>query len=147
MSTVPASQDMAIAPSAAWRRVWRLGIAPKLKTVGLLALHRALVTGDPELVQGIVMEPAPFGHLGGFPVSAACAVAYAGWKGVRLETVAEVEDFFARVCSYADQALGEPAAIRYFMDWFDETPAELMRPALLAEVTAELCRRSTLNTA
>jgi hypothetical protein len=133
---------MANAASTAWRRVWRLGIAPKLYTGGLLALRRALVTSDPELVQGVITEPAPFGHLGDFPVTAACAVAYAGWKGEKLETVAEVEEFFARVCSYADQTLGEPAAIRYFIDWFDETPADRMRLALLAEVTAELRRRS-----
>jgi hypothetical protein len=142
MSTGLCSQQIAGAASTAWQRVWRLGIAPNLLTAGLRALQWALVTSDPALVQGVTMEPAPFGQFGDFPVSAACAVAYAGWKSERLETVAEVEDFFARVCSHADETLGEPAAIRYFIDWFDATPVDRMRPALLAEVTAELARRS-----
>jgi hypothetical protein len=44
-------------------------------------------------------------------------VGYCAWQGDGLETVAEVEEFFARVCFEADQVLGEPAACRWFLNW------------------------------
>lgn len=58
-----------------------------------------------------------------------------------LKTVGEVEEYFARVCFDADQALGEPAAVRWLLNWFDEPPREAMRPAFLVEVDAKLTRR------
>jgi hypothetical protein len=58
-----------------------------------------------------------------------------------LETVAEVEEFFARVCFEADQRLGEPAACRWFLNWYDEAPRAEMRRLLLAEVNRALALR------
>jgi hypothetical protein len=55
-----------------------------------------------------------------------------------LDTVAEVEEFFARACFETDQRLGEPAACRWFLNWYDETPREEMRRQLLAEVNRSL---------
>src|SRR5262249_49069104 len=72
---------------------------------------------------------------------AACVVGYCGWQGEGLETVAEVEEFFARVCYETDQVLGEPAACRWFLNWFDETPRDEVRPELLAEVNRTLAQR------
>ena len=71
-----------------------------------------------------------------WPVEAACALGYCGWQGDGLETVGEVEEFFARACFEADQRLGEPAACRWFLNWFDDTPRDEMRRELLAEVNA-----------
>jgi hypothetical protein len=61
--------------------------------------------------------------------------------GDGLETVAEVEEFFARMCFEVDQRVGEPAGCRWFLNWFDETPREEMRAELLAEVERALLRR------
>jgi hypothetical protein len=74
-------------------------------------------------------------------VEAACGLGYCGWQGDGLETVAEVEEFFARTCFEADQRLGEPAACRWFLNWFDETPREEMRRQLLPEVNRSLAQR------
>ena len=61
--------------------------------------------------------------------------------GLPLGTVGEVEEFFARVCFEADQRLGEPAACRWFLNWFDDTPREDILRELLAEVDAALAAR------
>ena len=68
-------------------------------------------------------------------------VGFCAWQGDGLETVAEVEEFFARVCFEADQVLGEPAACRWFLNWFDETPRDEMRRQLVAEVNRALSDR------
>jgi hypothetical protein len=54
--------------------------------------------------------------------------------------VAEVEEYFTRVVHSVDFALGEPAACRWFFDWFDSTPRAAMRRALLAEVARTLAQ-------
>jgi hypothetical protein len=66
---------------------------------------------------------------------------FCGWQGEGLETVAEVEEYFARLCFEVDQRLGEPAACRWFLNWFDETPRDQMRTHLLAEVQRTLAQR------
>ena len=76
-----------------------------------------------------------------WPVEGACVVGYCAWQGDGLETVGEVEEFFARVCFEADQRLGEPAAVRYFLNWFDDTPRDEMRRELLDEVNRTLAER------
>ena len=58
-----------------------------------------------------------------------------------METVAEVEEFFARACFEADQCLGEPAACRWFLNWFDDTPRDEPRRQLLPEVNRLLTQR------
>ena len=55
--------------------------------------------------------------------------------------VADVEAYFAQTCLDADEALGEPAACRRFLDWFDRTPRPQMRAQLLAEVHRALAQR------
>ena len=73
---------------------------------------------------------------------AACALGYCGWQGDRLETVGQVEEFFARCCFEADQRLGEAAACRWFLNWFDDTPRDEMRQELLAEVERAIADRA-----
>src|SRR5437763_1066796 len=124
-----------------WRKVWRDGLAPHLSTPGLEALRRALIGDDLRLLQGATTTPPPLQSVQDWPVEAACVLGYCGWQGDGLETVAEVEEFFARTCFEADQALGEPAACRWFLNWFDETPREEVLRELLAEVNRELARR------
>ena len=124
-----------------WRKVWRRGIAPHLPTEGLRALFAALAIDDTRLVQGATTSPPPLQCVQDWPVEAACGIGYCGWQGDGLETVAEVEEFFARVCFEVDMALGEPAGCRWFLNWFDETPREEMRCQLLAEVNRTIAQR------
>ena len=124
-----------------WRKVWRDGLAPLLSTEGLEALRRALESDDARLLQGATTTPPPLQCVQDWPVEAACGVGFCGWQGDGLETVAEVEEFFARACFEADQRLGEPAACRWFLNWFDETPRDEMRRLLLGEVNRTLAQR------
>jgi hypothetical protein len=124
-----------------WRKVWREGLAPPISTAGLEALRRGLLTDDARLLQSATTSPPPLACVQDWPVDGACALGYCGWQGDGLETVAEVEEYFARSCFECDQLLGEPAACRWFLNWFDETPREEMRRLLLAEVNRSLAQR------
>ena len=128
-----------------WRKVWRDGLAPLLSTPGLEALRRALLSDDARLLQGATTTPPPLPCVQDWPVEAACALGYCGWQGDQLESVAEVEEYFARMCFETDQRLGEPAAIRWFLNWFDETPREAMRRQLLGEVNRTLAGRGAAS--
>jgi hypothetical protein len=127
----------------AWQRSFREGIAPLISTRGLQALKRALTQDDPTLLQGATTSPPPLQAVQDWPVEAACAVAYAGWQGEGLQTVGDVEDYFANVCFEADKLLGEPAGCRWFLNWFDETPRGQMRLSLAAEIDLALAGRET----
>lgn len=124
-----------------WQKVWREGLAPQLSTAGLEALHKALVNDDARLLQGATTSPPPLQCVQDWPVEGACALSYCGWQGDGLESVAEVEEFFAQRCFEADQLLGQPAACRWFLNWFDETPRDQMRRLLAAEVQRTLAQR------
>lgn len=86
------------------------------------------------MLQGATCCPPPHFSVSDWPVEGACGLGYCGWQGEELETVAEVEEFFARMCFAIDQRMGEPAACRWFLNWFDETPRHEMRRLLLPEV-------------
>jgi hypothetical protein len=124
-----------------WRMVWRKGFAPILSTNGLQALRNALKFDDQRLTQGSTTTPPPLLCVQDWPVEGACALGFCGWQGEGLETVGEVEEYFARSCYEADQRLGEPAACRWFLNWFDDTARDEMRERLLEEVERSLGER------
>jgi hypothetical protein len=124
-----------------WRKVWRDGAAPLLSDAGLEALRAALLNDDPRLVQGTTTMPPPLQCVQDWGVECACLLALPGWLGDGLETVAEVEEFFARMCFEIDNLIGEPAACHWLLNWFDDTPRDEMRRELLAEVRREIDRR------
>src|SRR5262245_818937 len=124
-----------------WRKVWREGIAPLVSKEGLEALYHGLTNDDARLVQGATTTPPPLQCVADWPCEGACAVGFCGWQGDGLETVAEVEEFFARMCFEIDRRLGEPAACRWFLNWFDETPRNEMRQQLLPEVARAIKQR------
>src|SRR5918992_267026 len=78
-----------------WRTVWREGFAPVLSLKGLEALRDALAADDPRLTQGSTTTPPPLMCVQDWPVEAACALGFCGWQGDELETVGQVEEFFA----------------------------------------------------
>lgn len=124
-----------------WRKVWREGFLPSLKTEGLKALRDALRSDDPRLMQGMTTSPAPQPGQEAWTCNGTCAVGFCGWQANRLLTVGEVEEYFARLCFEADHRLGAPAASRWFINWFDETPRPIMREHLLTEVERNLIDR------
>jgi hypothetical protein len=77
-----------------------------------------------------------------WPAEGACALGYCAWRGDGCETVEEVEESIARACFEADCRLGEPAACRWFLNWYDEAPRDVLRRELIAEVGRELAMRS-----
>src|SRR5438132_200227 len=121
-----------------WRSVWRRGIAPQVTAKHLEPLFEALRDDDLRLLQGATTSPPVMQWVQNWPVAAADAIGFMGWKGWELETVGEVEEFFDRMCFEIDQLIGEPAACRWFLNWFDDTPREEMRHELLAEVWRSL---------
>ena len=131
----------------AWQKVWRDRIAPQLSAVELRALWYGLKEDDPAILQRVNCLPANIMMRNQeFPIGA-CSITYAGWKGNCLNTVERCEEFFARVCFNCDQAIGEPAGCRHFLNWHDETPREEMRVALLEEVERVLDERRGITEA
>jgi hypothetical protein len=117
-----------------WRRVWRDGFVPQLNLRQLNVLKVALATDDPKLLQGATTSPPPLECVRDWPCEGACLLGYCGWQGDGQETVGEVEDFFAHACFQADLNIGEQAACRWLLNWFDDTPRSEMRAQLLLEV-------------
>jgi hypothetical protein len=117
-----------------WKDVVREGLSKILTHRQLIVLRDALIVDDPMLIQGATTSPPPLQCVEDWPVEAACPLGFCGWKGDQLDTVADVEDFFAKKCFELDQTLGEPAACRYFLNYWDDTPREEARKELLGEV-------------
>jgi hypothetical protein len=67
--------------------------------------------------------------------------AFPFWQGDGLETVAEVEEAFARACFEMDTRLGEPAGCRFLLNQYDEWPRAEMIANLLPEVERALALR------
>lgn len=121
-----------------WRSVWREGFVPVLSDRSLEALRDALVIDDPRLQQGVTTTPPPLMCTQDWAVEAGCAISYCGWQGENLPLVMNVHKYFADKCEEADQRLGQRAACRWFLNWFDETPRDQMRTELLAEIDLAL---------
>lgn len=124
-----------------WRKVWREGFAPLLSDAALESLYWALMSDDERLIQGATTAPPPLQCVQDWAVEAACALGYCGWQAEGCRTVAEVEEFFARMCFEADQRLGEPSGCRFFLNWFDDVPRQEMRRLLLGEVQRSRSQR------
>ncbi len=132
-----------------WRTVLRDGFMPSFSIESLKALEEALSTDSPKLTQGASTTPPPLMCVQDWPCEAGCFVSYAGWQGGNnpdMKTVGEVEQFFAKACYEADQRLGEPAACRWFLNAFDDTPRGEIFSELLQEVRQELIRRESAIT-
>lgn len=126
-----------------WRLVWRRGFAPQLTPAALAALRAGLRADDPNLIQGATSVPPPLMCVQDWPVEGADAISYGGWKGDGIAHVGDLSAYFARLCFEADQLLGEPAACRWFLNWWDETPRHDAREGLIFEVERTIADRAT----
>lgn len=124
-----------------WRKVWREGIAQCLTENNLRALKEGLLKDDNRITQGSTTTPPPLMICQDYPIEAACPIGYAGWKSEGLETVGQVEEFFARICYETDQKIGEAAVIRWFLNWVDDSPRQEVIKELLTEVEITLKER------
>ncbi|WP_439627567.1 hypothetical protein [Gemmata sp.] len=125
-----------------WRLVWRDGFAPVISTDRLVAIRDALRDDDPRLIQGQTASPVPLSVPPTTEAKAACVLGLCAFVGGGPTTTGHVEHVFAALCFDADQRLGEPAACRWFLNWFDDTPRAEMRRELLAEVELVLAGRA-----
>ena len=125
----------------AWIKVWRDGFAPGISTEGLQRLRTALAEDALDLRQGCTTVPPPLMTVQDWPVEACCPMAYTGWtKG---DTVGQVEEYFLRLCTEAGVRVGEESGARYLLCWIDDTPRDVMRAELLAEVDRALEGRAS----
>lgn len=126
-----------------WRKVWRDGFMPGFSTEGLRSLRQALRADDFQLLQGASSFPPPEPKWLQCRAEGACAIGIGMAGSAGLGLVGTVEETFARACFEADCRLGEPAASRWFLNWYDAMPREHVRRHLLAEVERELhCRHA-----
>jgi hypothetical protein len=129
-----------------WRFAWRNGFAPNISTIGMMGLQEALVKDDPKLLQGATSQPPPLMCVQDWKCEATDAIGFCGFSEHlsthgSVPSVGEIEQYFARRCSEADQKLGEPAACRLFLNWWDDTPRDEVRNLLLEEINLELKNR------
>lgn len=130
-----------------WRRVWRDGVVPLVTVPQLQRLKIALVHDYASLIQGATTIPPPLQEVQDWQCEACCGLSYLGWTPddsitppeEQRTTVGQVEEFFARLCFDVDMKLGEPAACRHFLNWFDDTPRDEMREKLLKEIDYNIC--------
>ena len=123
-----------------WQKVFHEGVAPCVGQESLTALRRALDQDDNRLVQGRTTIPPPLACALDWPVEAACALGFCHWKGEDGVTVRETDEQVARWCFEIDQTMGEPAAVRHFLNWADSSPRDEMRKALIEEIDLALGR-------
>lgn len=129
-----------------WRLVLREGFFPGWTTAALEAALKLLEADSPLLTQGSTTTPPPLMCVQDWTVEACDIVAFCTVPTAftNKETVGTMEEGFAKACYEADQRLGEPAACRIFLNWFDDTPRNEMRWSLIEEFRAEIGRRPVL---
>jgi hypothetical protein len=133
-----------IAFATAWQRVWRLGIAPQLTTEGLQGLKAALERNEPRLITGATLLPAPLQPELNSPVQGCCPLCYGLLDGLQPGEVSVglLEQGFAAACRKADELLGEPASVRYFLNAVDEWSRDELRQNLSPEIEWALAQRA-----
>lgn len=123
-----------------WKRVLWKGYVPLLNANHLRALADGLERDDSALIQGATCSPPPLPSVENWPVESADAIAYMGWKN-GLITVAQIEEFFARLQYDADQLLGERAGVRHWLNWWDSEPRSEVFSLSLREVQMALLEK------
>jgi hypothetical protein len=131
-----------------WQVAFRDGFAPLLSTAGLEALRSALLHDSPAMVQGETAAFPDGTDPDRSPPTACCPLAYAGWRGEHLPTVASVEAWWLRVYDAAEVRLLDGRADGWeLLDFIDDSPRPVVRRGLMREVGRELARRAAVETA
>ncbi len=123
-----------------WRHAWNKA-APLISTKALTALRRALEDDDVRLIQQRTTHPTALLENHHKPCGGACLLGFCG-MAEGLKTVEEVEGYFARMCFEIDQKMGEPAGVRWLLNFWDEEQREFAFCAILAAVCEELKGRA-----
>jgi hypothetical protein len=133
----------AASPPDAWRHVFRYGLLWQITTEGLQALWEALQRNDPRVIRGQTTSPPSLHCCADLPVEACCVLCWLLLKGDRPEaaSVGLLESAFYRTCWACDERLGEPWAIRRFLNFCDCEPWTVVRRELLAELDWALQQR------
>lgn len=105
-----------------WKLVLRTGFLPLWKTEVLERAVALMKADSPFLTQGSTTTPPPLMCVQDWPAEACDIVAYCSVDDAFSCTVGQVEEGFAKSCFGADTALGEPAACRWFLHFWDDTP-------------------------
>lgn len=121
--------------------VWRQGFAQVLPVEALQALAVGLRANDPRITQGQTTVPPPLLSLADCQCAGGDAIGFALWQGLDLQTVGEVEQAFARLCYECDQRVGEPASVRWFLNWWDDASRVDAFAVLLSEVDSAIASR------
>lgn len=122
--------------------VLRDGLFPRCSTEALQFALETLEADDKRWLQGATTSPPPLQCMVDHAVEGACLFGLCGWGEITDDaTVGQVEERFARLCYEVDQKMGEPAAVRYFLNWHDEAPREEVRLTLIQELDAEIKKR------
>lgn len=126
------------------KTAWRDGLAPLLTLEQLASLELALRFDDPRLLQGQTVEPPPVFYPdldhddpvnpGNMPPVAVCLLGWCAWHD-GCATTAAVEEYVQRA-----QVGGELDAL---VDWYDETPRDEMRAALLHEIKRSIALKAS----
>jgi hypothetical protein len=142
-----------------WRITWRQLVAalPRIcaaagcdgeaaKASALRGVLEMLKTDRPELTQGSTTTPPPLMCVQDWPVEAGDLIVWLGmWSGTLelkssdkngnpVASVGTCEEWFARACFEIDQEAGVPAACRWLLNWWDDTPRDEVRALLIPEV-------------
>lgn len=130
-------------PPTAWQRAWRQGILPQLTTKGLRGLQAALVKNDPRLITGATTYPPPLQCVAQCPVEGCCPLCFALLDGLEPHhiEVGSLEERLAAACWQADELLGEPTAVSYFLNAVDEWSRQDLIRNLLPEIKRALAQR------
>lgn len=127
-----------------WRLVLRDGFLPGWSSDVLEKAIVLLEADSPKIVQGSTTTPPPLMCMQDWAVEACDIVAFCSTPDCLEATVGQAEEGFARACFETDSRLGEPAACRWFLRFFDDTPrAEVFR-LLIEEFKLELSKRISL---
>lgn len=121
-----------------WRKVWRQGVAPQLSREQIAAMRDALRLDDERLLQGATTTPPPMMCVQDWPCEGGCLIGLSWMLTHPGATVGEVEEHFASVCRKADELLNEPAACRWWLNFWDDTPRDVARRELIGEIDLTL---------
>ncbi len=127
-----------------WRLVLTEGFFPQWSRQTLERALKALEEDNPKLTQGSTTTPPPLQCVQDWPCEACDLIAFCSVDDPFGSTVGEVEEGFAQSAFTADQLLGEPAACRWWLNHFDDSPRIRVFTETAAAIRKELERRGVI---